>query len=570
MKVLQVERMDGMYRELVFDGDRTTFLERLLSKLGVELRATDADLAQIPKSGPVLAVVNHPFGIVEGAALAYLLPRIRPDVKIMANFLLGQFPEIEDKIIAVDPFGGRESWRANLRGLRECRNWLDQGGMLVVFPAGEVSQMQFQFPRVAVEDPAWSETVARLLRHTEASALPMFIDGRNSALFHLAGLVHPRLRTALLPHEFLNKRSRAIELRCASPIANTRLRAFDSDQKLIQHLRWRTYLLAHRDRRTKKSPPTRGKSIAIALPKQSILRELQRPPLVETAEFAIYCGTGKEMPIVTQELGRLRESTFRAVGEGTGKSRDLDRYDTHYHQLVLFDKTAQEIAGAYRLGVVDSIVPKLGLKGLYTHSLFAFQRDFLERMGPAIELGRSFIRPEYQRSFQPLLMLWKGIGKFVLEHAPAHVLFGPVSISGEYARASRDLIASVLSRQNGNPELAKLVRARKPLKSKITVPASCDFDELGDLIIDLEADRKPMPVLLRQYLKMGGQLLAFNVDPKFNHCLDGLIVVDLAQTDTKLLDRYMGAAGRAHFLDEYRKRSFRGSLSISMADHRPV
>jgi putative hemolysin len=570
MKVLQVERMDGMYRELTRDGDPTLFLERLFAKLGVEIRASEPDLAQIPKTGAVLAVVNHPFGIVEGAALAYLLPRIRPDVKIMANFLLRQFPEIEDKIITVDPFGGPESWRANLRGLRECRTWLDQGGMLVVFPAGEVSQMQIQFPRFAVEDPAWSATIARLLRHTDACALPMFIDGRNSALFHLAGLVHPRLRTALLPHEFLNKQSRPIELRCAAPIASARLHAFESDQKLTQHLRWRTYMLAHRDRPRKRPMPFLTKSVATALPKQAVLRELQRGALIETAEYSVYAVRGKEIPVVMQEIGRLRESTFRAVGEGTGKARDLDHFDPHYHQIILFDKAQQEIAGAYRLGVVDEIVPKYGLKGLYTHSLFAFQRDFLARMGPAIELGRSFIRPEYQRSYQPLLMLWKGIGKFVLDHAPAHVLFGPVSVSGEYARASRELIASVLSRQNGNPELAKFVRARKPLKTKLTVPASCDFDELGDLIVDLEADRKPMPVLLRQYLKMGGQLLAFNVDPKFNHCLDGLIVVDLVQTDTKLLDRYMGAEGRKAFLNQNRERGAGTLPHLVIPNNRPV
>lgn len=556
LRMLQVERVDGIYQELTRGSGAGDFLTRMLERFQLEIRADAADLERVPKKGAVVAVVNHPFGIVEGAALAHLLPKIRPDVKIMANSMLSAFAELEGKIIPVDPFGGPEAKRANLRGMRASLEWLERGGMLVVFPAGEVSHLQVGFPRIAVEDPAWSETIARLLRHADAAALPMFIDGRNSVLFHLAGLVHPRLRTALIPHELLNKQATTIELRCGAPIAAARVRQFSSDTRLTEHLRWRTYLLGKRDR-VKARKANGGKPIVKPVPVEQLLQELEREALVEAGEFQVFAARGHEMPAMMREIGRLREETFRRVGEGTGGEMDVDRFDRYYHHLFLWNRAKQELVGAYRLGVVDEILAHHGVKGLYTQTLFAFDRALLAKMGPAVELGRSFIRVEYQKSFQPLLLLWKGIGQFVLAHSPARVLFGPVSVSAEYTRVSRELMASVLSQQNGNPELEKLVRARKPMRCHFAVSPGCDVEELGDLIVDLEPDRKSVPVLLRQYLKLGGQLISFNVDPKFNHCLDGLIVVDLAKTEAKLLERYMGAEGARRFLNQNREGRFR-------------
>ncbi len=564
MKLLQVERTDSLYRSLN-SGDSTTFCERLLAELRVELKVREEDLKRIPKSGAVVAVSNHPFGIVEGVALAQLLPGIRPDIKILANGLMGQLPEIADRVICVNPFGGADARRANAKGMRESLDWLESGGMLLVFPAGEVSQLQFQFPRLEVVDPAWSASIAKLLRKSKAAALPMYIDGRNSVLFQLAGLVHPRLRTALLPHELMNKQQRTIEMRCGVAIPAERIASLPSDEKIVEHLRWRTYLLGKRDRQRVKAV-SGGRPIAAAGPRAAILNELPAQPLVEAGGFQVFCAKGTEVPAILREIGRLREETFRQAGEGTGNSIDTDSFDAYYHHLFLWNREKQEIAGAYRLGLAREIVAQRGVRGLYTHTLFDFQQEFIDRLGPAIELGRSFIHPSYQRSYQPLLMLWKGIGAFVLRNAPAHVLFGPVSVSADYARASRELMASVLSRQNGNPELCQMVKARQPLKPRSTTLApGCNLEELGDLIAGIEADGKSIPVLLRQYLKLGGQLLGFNVDRKFGNCLDGLIVVDLARTDRRLLERYMNAEGARHFLSQYGEGGLRGGAGVSGA-----
>lgn len=556
-KVLQLDAADALYADIKGQGPSETFVERLLARMEVSVDASPADLARIPKSGAAVVVANHPFGLFDGAFLADFLPRIRKDVKVLANSMLLAVPELRGRIIPVDPFGGPSATAANVKGMREALRWLAKGGMLIAFPAGEVSSLRVEFPNFGVEDPPWSETIARLLRQSKACAVPLFLDGRNSALFQVAGLIHPRLRTALLPHELLNKQRMRLRVRCGQPLKASKIARIAGDFELIEHLRWRTYLLAKRPVPT----PIRvkaAKPIAAGAAPERIRESLPKDSILESGDFQVFLARGAKLGVALDEIGRLRELSFREVGEGSGLSRDLDRFDHHYHHLILWNEAKREIAGAYRLGVVDEILPKHGLSGLYTSTLFSFQPEFFAAMGPSIELGRSFIRPEYQKSFQPLLLLWKGIGKFLLQNGRARTLFGPVSISAHYSAASRELIATVLQ-----STLSRHVTARNPLRTRLSVSAHCDAEEMENIVSELEADAKPLPVLLRQYLKLGAQIHAFNVDPKFQNCLDGLIVVDLARTEGRLLERYFGAEGAAEFLN----KNCKGALG---ALHRPV
>ncbi|MDX2268551.1 MAG: lysophospholipid acyltransferase family protein [Bryobacter sp.] len=576
-KILKLEEADALYYELKRRGPAEEFVKRLLEHLQVRIHASEEDLARIPKKGPVIALANHPFGLFDGAFLAEFLPKVRPDVKVLANSMLLNMPELEGRIIPVDPFGNPESRKANIRGMLEALRWLAQGGMLVVFPAGEVSSLRLGFPHIGIEDPEWSETVARMLRQSKATAIPLYIEGRNSMLFQVAGLINPRLRTALLPSELLNKRRAKLTLRCGSPIPAEKIEKFASDAELISHLRWRTYLLGRRRARRLRSFHL-GRPVAPGAPAEALAAELARTqsgePAVRFGEYDVFLRHGSEMGILLDEIGRLRELTFRTVGEGSGRSRDLDRFDLHYHHVILWNREKQEIVGAYRLGLVNEILPAHGLKGLYTSTLFRFHQGFFEALGPAVELGRSFIRQDYQKSFQPLLLLWKGIGRFLLDHPPAHVLFGPVSISANYSNVSRELMAAVLSRMTRGESLARLVSPKNPLRQKLEVSPACDPEELESMIAELESDAKPLPVLLRQYLKLGAQLHAFNVDPKFQNCLDGLVVVDLFRSERKMLERYMGAEGAKTFLDQNRKGvpggDPSGALGSAASLHRPI
>jgi putative hemolysin len=263
-----------------------------------------------------------------------------------------------------------------------------------------------------------------------------------------------------------------------------------------------------------------------------------------------------------REVGRLREVTFRQAGEGTGKCFDLDRFDRYYWHLLLWNKTKRELVGAYRAGNTADILPRYGVRGLYTSTLFRYDARVFEKMGPALELGRSFIRPEYQRQYAPLLLLWKGIARLVALHPELPVLFGAVSISNDYSRASREMIYRFFESRMQQDELCGMIEPRRPFRPARLRPWDCramnhalrHIEDLSQPITDVESDGKGLPILLRQYAKIGGRLLGFNVDRKFSNVLDGLVVVDLRQTETTVLERYMGREAAGRFRDHHKSQ----------------
>jgi putative hemolysin len=287
-----------------------------------------------------------------------------------------------------------------------------------------------------------------------------------------------------------------------------------------------------------------------ALPRQQVL--------IDAAPFIVFCATAEQVPCTLREIGRLREIAFRNVGEGTGRARDLDRFDRHYVHLCLWNQQAGELAGAYRLVQTERAIRHFGLNGLYTHTLFDYGRDLVGEIGPAIELGRSFIRVEYQRDIAPLFLLWKGIGRYVAEHPECKRLFGPVSISNSYGVASRSLMIEFLRAHYFDARLAARVRPRTPVETNDSTNTEAarvsGIDELSALVSGLEGKRTAIPILLKQYLKLGGRLIGFNLDREFSDAVDGLIVVDLTQTDPRLLERYLGEDGARRFLEYHSDR----------------
>jgi len=568
-KFVPVEKVRELYRR-VQRSPEGFGLENLLAEMRVELHADGADTARIPATGPVVVVANHPFGMLDGAMLAVLLTRVRPDVKVMTNYLLRDVPELARHCIFVDPFQSdrgacSNSIDTNRRSVREALTWLRNGGMLAIFPAGEVSQ--WQFPQAEIVDPVWNDTAVRLIRRTGATALPVYFCGRNSVSFHLFGMIHPRLRTAFLLQEFLQREGRTVEVRVGSEIPSESVAGIGDDREAIEYLRWRTYLLARRSRpekswsvgvRSKISEKVQ-KPVAPAEPAQVLAAELNRLAsdrcLVENADLAVYLVNANETPRMLQELGRLREVTFRGAGEGTGKQRDLDRFDKYYWHVLLWHKTKQELVGAYRAGNTAEILAERGVNGLYTSTLFRYDVRVFENLGPALELGRSFIRPEYQRQYAPLLLLWKGIARLLVTHAKISVLFGAVSISNDYSKASREMIYRFFEARMREDDLAGMIEPRRPFRPAGLRPWDCramcaalrDLEDLSQPITDVETDGKGLPILLRQYAKIGGKMLAFNVDRKFSNVLDGLVVVDLRKTESAVLERYMGREGATEF-----------------------
>jgi putative hemolysin len=566
-RVLLFDQLNALYHQTLHLQDSRGFPEKLLEALRIRYEVSPGDLARIPPEGPVVVTSNHPFGAIEGIILATILRSVRPDVKLMANFLLGSIPELRDLVILVDPFARQTSVYANVRALRETLNWLKGGAMLAVFPAGEVSHIDLASR--SVTDPEWSESIARIIRATGARALPVCFSGANGLAFQVLGLVHPRLRTALLPHEFLNKRDKTIPLRIGTPIPFSRLAAFKTDREMMAYLRHRTYALAHngipphepiqllsprRIRHPAQEP------IALALPSQQVREEIENLPpsqcLIESAELAVFHARAGQIPETLQEIGRLREISFRAAGEGSGKSRDLDEFDSTYVQLFIWNRRAGELVGGYRVGPTDEILPASGLHGLYTSTLFSFTASFQRRIACALEMGRSFVRPEYQRSLGALPLLWKGIGRFILKNPRYRILFGAVSISNRYRPLSRHLMVSFLRSHHYLSSLSGMVKAKTPFRptgerdfAQQTIElVGNNLDELSTIISDIESNGAGIPILLKHYLRLGGRILGFNVDPSFSNVVDGLILVDLTQTDVKILERFVGQDQAAAYL----------------------
>jgi len=335
------------------------------------------------------------------------------------------------------------------------------------------------------------------------------------------------------------------------------------------YLRALTYGLARHGEARRRSlmklrTPAERRPIAPEIPREQMAQEIEALParacLIQSGDWTVYCADAVSIPNVLLEIGRLREITFRTVGEGTGHSRDLDRFDSHYKHLFVWNRAHQVVVGAYRVAPTDRVVARYGVRGLYTRTLFRYRRRLLDEMGPALELGRSFVRPEFQRDYQPLLLLWKGIGRLVASEPRYRMLFGPVSISADYGTTTRQLLARFLLANRYSTELGSLVRPRRPLREDLldgadaivrsTVAAS--IGDVDALVRELETDRRGIPVLLRQYLRLNGKLLGFSVDPAFGRVLDGLIVVDLTTVGFALLAKYLGKEDAQRFLALHR------------------
>jgi putative hemolysin len=540
-------------------------LEAVLAEMKIDLDVLSSDFQRIPVKGPLVAVANHPFGVLEGIALAVLLSRQRSDVRVVSDSLLAGIPELHQHCFFVDPAHTPASAMQNQNALKLAEEWLRKGGALAVFPASDASHIDNR--RGKIPNLVRKTVAARLVRKTGASALPIYFCGRKSMVLQTLGSIHPQLRALFLLQEFLQYREKPMKLRIGKPIPFELITSLDNDEEATEYLSLRTHLLSHRG----KKPVSLSSQVRAALPRkprQSIVSEV--PPrfvnddiaalpadrlLTENAEFAVYCARGRELPHLLDELGRLREVTFRAAGEGTGQSADLDHFDAYYWHLLLWSKKRQELAGAYRAGNTDEIIREHGIKGLYTHTVFRYDERLFLKIGSALELGRSFVRPEYQRQFAPLMLLWKGIARFVAARPETPVLFGAVSISSEYSSLSREMMVRYFEQREDGRDFSDLIQPRTPFRAPKLRRWDCgaicsalrNLDELAEPIADVEEDGKGLPILLKQYAKLGGKLVAFNLDRKFSDVVDGLVIVDLRRTEPTLLEKYMGEAGHAAF-----------------------
>jgi putative hemolysin len=539
-RVARIDKVNELYADICKE-EGLAAIDRLFQTLEVELEFDPKELENIPKTGPFIVVANHPFGALDGLALIKAIAAVRPDFKVMANFLLQSVEPIKNHFLSVNPFEEMKGAYNNIGGLKAALLHIEAGLPLGIFPAGEVSTFQGDLKTIA--DRKWQNSAIKIVKKSKVPVVPLYFDGANSRIFHLLGLIHPGLRTLALPSEMLKKKGKTIALRIGKPIASKDLEMFTNADQLGRYLRAKTYALGssfevRRDYFRLFRFPQKEDAIIDAVPHELIMKEISQIDAYKTLSydnFDCFVVGSDIIPNILREIGRLREITFRSVGEGTNKSIDLDEYDLYYDHLILWDRKAEKIAGAYRIGNGPEIVSRYGSKGLYTSSLFRMSTKMKPILRQSVELGRSFITQEYQRHRLSLFLLWKGILFYLIANPRFRYIIGPVSISNSYQEVSKELIIQFIKRNYFDHELAKFVEPKNAFRPKVKNidtnvlldASSSDMKKMDKIISDIEPTSFTMPVLLKKYLQQNAKILAFNADPKFNNALDGLMLLDM-------------------------------------------
>ncbi len=539
MYVLRFNKLNELYGQIA-DKEGVEFIDELIKILEINFEFDESELKKIPKKGPIVLVSNHPFGGLDGILLIKILSMVRSDVKVMANFLLKRIEPISEFFLDANPIEGRKDITPGFGELKQAMKHLQEDGALCIFPAGEVAGYDAYNK---ITDQQWQYPLIKFIKRSKVPVVPVHFCGKNSRLFHFFGRIHPNLQSVKLPSEFLNKKNKVVSVRIGRPISVKEQEAFPEVYQFGRYLRAKTYSLEspievrrffnYSLRRQK-----RVELIAEPIPNEKLVAEVKKLEknnlLFKLKNFAIYCAPSKDIPNMLMEIGRQREITFREAGEGTNRSIDLDEFDLYYNQLFIWDELEQRLVGAYRIGKGADILHEYGVRGFYIQSLFRIKEKFEPILEQSLELGRSFIIKEYQRQPMSLFLLWKGILYFLLKNPEYRYLIGPVSISDDYSKTSKELIIKFIMSHHFDWRQAQNITPRKSFKFKsqdpnmnVIMENMDDINKLDKFIGDADTINSGLPVLLKKYIKLNAKIIGFNVDPKFNNCLDGLILLDV-------------------------------------------
>ena len=510
------------------------FADHLLENMNITIDVSPEQLENIPKEGGFVVVSNHPFGGIEGVMLLSAIAKVRPDFKLMANFILAHIPNLKECFFSVNPFEKNPEWKSSVGGIKGAIQHIAAGNGLGVFPAGEVSRYHgHNFP----EDLPWSTSIARIIKNAGVPVIPVFWDGRNSKLFYAMDKIHTMLGTARLTRELINKHDTRFQLQIGKPILPTEVVTYENPKDLAAYLRSRSYALeANIPSNLVEKTEVKLDEIEDPADLSMMSAELEaireKSFLYSASDFDCYLADYKDIPNLMHEIARLREVTFRAIGEGTGKSLDQDEFDTHFKHLILWDKAKQKIAGCYRLGIGSEIIPKLGIKGFYVSTLVDFDESFSDKLSHTIELGRSFVSLEYQKEVLPLVLLLRGLSDVVVRYPEINHFIGPVSISSWYPKFYQSLIVRFVSEKHAiEDELKDKVTPKTPfvpdflkVDSDVLLQNNMtSVDKFDKFLFRLSNGEYRLPTLFKKYLKLNAKFLCFNVDPDFNDTLDALL-----------------------------------------------
>ncbi len=546
MKVLKISTLNKIYNRNKHLSD-ITFLNALLNDFKINFEIPEEDLKRLPKEGPYITVSNHPLGGIDGILLLKLMLEQRDDFKIIANFLLHRIAPLKPYIMPVNPFEGRKDIKSSLAGFKNAILHLKAGHPLGIFPAGEVST--YRDGKLVVDKP-WEEAAIKLIKKAQVPVVPIYFHAKNSKLFYKLSQINDTLRTAKLPSELLTQKHRVIKVRIGRPISVNDQNELTSLEDLSAFLRRKTYILSNAYDQKNKILNNLSSSLKVPKLPKNIITPVDASVMASEVDalrhddsrllisknYEVFLADPSKIPNILREIGRLREITFREVGEGTNEAIDLDHFDNYYMHMFLWDNEKQLIAGAYRMGLGSKIFKAYGINGFYLQDLFRFEPELYKMMSQSIEMGRAFIIKDYQQKPMPLFLLWKGIVHTTLRFPEHKYLIGGVSISNQFSNFSKSLMIEFMKSHYYDPYIAQYVRPKKEFKVKLKDAdkdfvfdeTEADLNKFDKLIDEVEPGALRLPVLLKKYIKQNAKLVAFNVDPLFNNAVDGLMYIKIA------------------------------------------
>ena len=545
LKILKISTINKIYNRNKHLSN-LEFLDALLKEFKIRFEIPEEDLKRLPKDGAYITVSNHPLGGVDGILLLKLMIEQRSDFKIIANFLLHKIEPLIPYIMPVNPFENKKDVKSSITGFKNALLHLKEGHPLGIFPAGEVST--YRDGKLLVDKP-WEAAAMKLAKKAKVPIVPIYFHAKNSPLFYRLSKISDTLRTAKLPSELLTQKNRVIKVRIGRPISVKDQEQHETLEEFSDFIRKKTYMLSNAFEKPKILKNI-SSSIKISKAPKKIITPVN--PLIMRSEvddlrakdfrllqsknYEVYLAPAATIPNILREIGRLREITFREIGEGTNKAIDLDHFDTYYHHMFLWDTEAECLAGAYRMGLGTEIYEAFGIDGFYLQDLFRFEPELHDMMSKSIELGRAFIIKQYQQKPMPLFLLWKGIVHSTLRFPNHQYLIGGVSISNRFSNFSKSLMIEFMRSHYYDPYLAQYVHPKKEFKVKLKDAdkdfvfdaTEADLNKFDKIIDEIEPGALRLPVLLKKYIKQNARLIAFNVDPLFNNAVDGLMYIRIS------------------------------------------
>ncbi|QIG89344.1 lysophospholipid acyltransferase family protein [Chryseobacterium sp. POL2] len=555
LRLTKINEVNKLYDKLK-DKEGQDFFSGFVKELDLKYVVFEEDLAKIPKTGPFILVSNHPLGAIDGVLMCKILSAIRPDFKVMGNFLLEKIKPMAPYVVSVNPFEGRKEAYNSSSGMRETLKHLQEGGCIGIFPAGEVSNKNNEYNEVM--DKVWESPALKLIKKAKVPVVPMYFHARNSRIFYNLAKLHPDLQTLMLPSEMMKKRDNPIRIRIGKAISVKQMDEQENIEELGDYLKKKVYMLKSYYEKRKsiaetlmipnlslKLPLSKQQNIVQNIieetPKEDILAEIEllkkddKKHLFSYSDYDMFFTKYEEIPNIMREIGRQRELTFRKIGEGTNLPFDLDEYDKHYHHLFLWDNANQKLVGAYRMALGVEVMKKYGIDGFYTSSLFEYDQELQPFFRKVIEMGRAYISTEYQQKPFPLFLLWRGIIHVCLRNPEHKFLMGGVSISNKFSEFSKSLMIEFMRSHYYDSAVAQYVHPKNDYKVILKErdkalffgDMDSDVNKLDKIIDDLEPELR-LPVLIKKYIKQNAKVIAFNVDPNFNDAIDGLMYLRIS------------------------------------------